>query len=151
LTYATFDFVDSRVNDTPGRNVSKSYCDFHILSYSVSCPVSTGHKCPVLPRVSAAFRERDSLSIFAKCSAANAARRVSCESTLSPGGSVSKEREKRKPENIRAANVWSAPSSSSSSSSSSSPPPLGTRWYPRRVQSIANLGTRSSRPIHSLR
>lgn len=26
-------------------------------------------------------------------------RRVSCESTLSPGGSVSKEREKRKPEN----------------------------------------------------
>jgi len=66
-----------------------------------------------------AFREHDNVLIFAKCNPCTASvlawrrmRRVSCESTLSPGGSVSKEREKRKPENIRAANVWSAPPSS---------------------------------------
>lgn len=59
-------------------------------------------------------------------SARRPANAVSCESTLSPGGSVSKEREKRKPENIRAASVWSAP-----------PPPC-------RIPSIAKCSERVS-------
>lgn len=68
-----------------------------------------------LPTISATFRSRRCFEYSRNVTPAPrlSVARVACESTLSPGGSVSTEREKRKPENIRAASVWrvwSAPS-----------------------------------------
>lgn len=82
-------------------------------------------------------RYYDIFNIFIKCDSCTAfvsrgderTQGVSCES---PGGSVSKEREKRKPENIRVANVWNT-----------APPPFCIQSI-KRASYIVGEETRSS-------